>query len=247
MLRAPSGQGISAMRYQIAIRWVLVVWLLASSTWVGASDWKNTLKETLESSYPLTKRATLSPDRITQQGVILVINKAGIAADPSSDLRYSETFVRNGAVGEQGGATSAVFSKENTRVFKPGERVYVTDIKVGDDHVMLLLLSLDMFDVVKKGSTKQTRYKGALIFKFDNGYLSTADPAKIKQAISEVVSTEAEAATANTKTIELGQTPEQVETILGKPGKIVNLGQKITYIYPDMKVVFVDGKVADVQ
>ena len=45
----------------------------------------------------------------------------------------------------------------------------------------------------------------------------------------------------------LGQTPEPVEAILGKPEKIVDLGQKKVYIYKDMKIVFVDSKVADVQ
>jgi hypothetical protein len=35
--------------------------------------------------------------------------------------------------------------------------------------------------------------------------------------------------------------------ILGQPQKIVNLGPKVMYFYPDMKVIFVNGKVADVQ
>ena len=45
----------------------------------------------------------------------------------------------------------------------------------------------------------------------------------------------------------LGQTPEQVEAILGKPEKIVDLGQKKVYVHKDMRIVFVDSKVADVQ
>ena len=52
---------------------------------------------------------------------------------------------------------------------------------------------------------------------------------------------------APAKTISLGQSTAEVEGVLGKPEKIVNLGSKVTYIYKDMKVVFVDGKVADVQ
>ncbi len=47
--------------------------------------------------------------------------------------------------------------------------------------------------------------------------------------------------------MELGQTPEQVEAILGRPDKTVNLGTKKFYVYKDMKIVFVDDKVADVQ
>ena len=228
----------------------LVALLVLSTTCLqstNGSDWKDALKDALEKSFPLTHRATLSPDRITQQGVVLVIQKQGIAADPSSDLRYSVTNVNDGELGEQGGAAPAFFNKTNTRVFKPGEKVYVTDIKIGDDHVMLELMSCDMFDVVNKGSTKQTRYKAALNFKFDKTSLPTLDPEKVKAAILPVLSTDTEAAARNTKTISLGQTPEQVEAILGKPDKIVNLGPKVTYIYKDMKVVFLDGKVADVQ
>jgi hypothetical protein len=74
-----------------------------------ASDWKDALKESLEASYPLSKRASFSPDRITRQGVVLVIQKQGIAADPSSDARYSITFVRDGQLGEQGGCDGSVF------------------------------------------------------------------------------------------------------------------------------------------
>ena len=49
------------------------------------------------------------------------------------------------------------------------------------------------------------------------------------------------------KTIALGQTKDEVVTILGQPYKIVNLSGKEIYYYPDMKVTFARNKVADVQ
>jgi len=49
------------------------------------------------------------------------------------------------------------------------------------------------------------------------------------------------------QTIEKGQTTDQVQAALGKPDKIVNLGAKQLYIYKDMKVTFINGKVTDVQ
>ncbi len=49
------------------------------------------------------------------------------------------------------------------------------------------------------------------------------------------------------QTIEKGQTTDQVQAALGKPDKIVNLGTKQLYIYKDMKVTFINGKVTDVQ
>lgn len=71
--------------------------------------------------------------------------------------------------------------------------------------------------------------------------------AKVKAAIAQVIIPESEAQAAATKTISLGQTTAQVEEVLGRPERIVNLGPKVTYIYKDMKVIFQDGKVADVQ
>ena len=47
--------------------------------------------------------------------------------------------------------------------------------------------------------------------------------------------------------IEKGQTPDQVKAALGNPDKIVNLGTKQIYVYKDLKVTFINGKVSDVQ
>jgi hypothetical protein len=52
---------------------------------------------------------------------------------------------------------------------------------------------------------------------------------------------------AEPQTIEKGQTPDQVEAAMGKPDKIVNLGSKQIYVYKDLKVTFLNGKVSDVQ
>jgi hypothetical protein len=47
--------------------------------------------------------------------------------------------------------------------------------------------------------------------------------------------------------IEKGQTPDQVVAAIGQPDKIINLGAKQLYVYKDIKVTFINGKVADVQ
>jgi hypothetical protein len=52
---------------------------------------------------------------------------------------------------------------------------------------------------------------------------------------------------AEPQTIQLGQTTAEVEASLGKPDKIVNLGAKQIYVYKDLKVTFLKGKVSDVQ
>ena len=48
-------------------------------------------------------------------------------------------------------------------------------------------------------------------------------------------------------TVEIGQTTDQVTAILGQPEKIINLGTKTIYVYKDLKVTFVKGKVTDAQ
>jgi cell division protein FtsN len=49
------------------------------------------------------------------------------------------------------------------------------------------------------------------------------------------------------QSIEKGMTTDQVEGAMGKPEKIVNLGPKKIYVYKDLKVTFLNGKVFDVQ
>jgi hypothetical protein len=52
---------------------------------------------------------------------------------------------------------------------------------------------------------------------------------------------------AEPASIEKGMTPDQVEAAMGKPEKKVTLGNKVIYYYKDMKVIFLSGKVSDVQ
>jgi hypothetical protein len=56
-----------------------------------------------------------------------------------------------------------------------------------------------------------------------------------------------QAAPAEPQQIEIGQSPDQVKAALGNPDKIVNLGSKQIYVYKDLKVTFLNGKVSDVQ
>jgi hypothetical protein len=58
----------------------------------------------------------------------------------------------------------------------------------------------------------------------------------------------APAATPGSSTnIALGQSIDQVTAALGSPTRIIDLGAKKIYTYPDMKVIFQNGKVSDVQ
>jgi hypothetical protein len=52
---------------------------------------------------------------------------------------------------------------------------------------------------------------------------------------------------ADPKEIKVGQTPDQVVGNFGQPDKVIKLASKQIYVYKDMKVTFVGGKVSDVQ
>ena len=84
-------------------------------------------------------------------------------------------------------------------------------------------------------------------------------PAELSQAAQQAKQTEqqvitqasssggATASSAQPVTIGLGQTIAQVIASLGPPKRIANLGSKQIYVYNDMKITFVNGKVTDVE
>ena len=49
------------------------------------------------------------------------------------------------------------------------------------------------------------------------------------------------------KSVELGNTPDEVQSVMGEPNKIINLGARVIHIYEDMKIIYDEGKVSDVQ
>jgi hypothetical protein len=228
---------------------VTLIAIFTASAFViaAAADWKDALKEKFASIYTYSKRASANPDRITSPGTILIVRKDGISGDLSTDLTYSPVSVRNGKVRQTGGILAAFQNKKTTYLFRPGDRVYVTDLKVDDDKVSLLLMSVDTTAVTAKGSTQQTRYKASVQFAYEKKVLPTVDFEKLKADIEAVLAPESVVAAASTKTIGLNQTPQEVEAILGKPETVVNLGPRVIYTYKTMKIIFVDGKVTDVQ
>jgi hypothetical protein len=74
---------------------------------------------------------------------------------------------------------------------------------------------------------------------------TAADQAE-KEDASAAVAAGGAGPAAPPPTISLGQTPDQVTAALGQPSRIVDLGVKKIYTYPDMKITFMNGKVSDV-
>lgn len=101
--------------------------------------------------------------------------------------------------------------------------------------------------VVVDGNTIQSRYRSEVFFPFGRDELPHLQLDDVKKTIDPVLATGDVANAVQTKTIHLGMSTEEVKQALGDPEKIVDLGEKKIYVYKDMKVVFKDSQVADVQ
>lgn len=77
--------------------------------------------------------------------------------------------------------------------------------------------------------------------------VSTTTGTVVGNAVVTPVGGAAVAPAGNTPTIAMGQTIDQVTATMGVPQQIVDLGAKKIYKYPDMKVIFMNGQVSDVQ
>jgi hypothetical protein len=71
--------------------------------------------------------------------------------------------------------------------------------------------------------------------------------AQAEQEVSSEAPQDGSAPAAAPASVDLGQTPGQVQAALGAPVRVANLGSKVIYYYSDKKVIFKNGKVTEVQ
>ena len=246
------------------INLILVLALAAVAPSVYGQDAKAALQKKLSSEF---KKTTLTADRsdVATAGTVLVLHKDNLLMC-SMDARTPPTNTyKNGAISMGFGANmswTVALSQANQqpanipqRKFVTGEKFWVADYVVKDDGIIFQFYS-DPLDNI--------RYYGQLKFPVSKSAFPPADA--MLKTIAEVITPDnpnqeaqpAENAAAPQqqggaapaqapKTISLGQTKEEVVAILGEPKKIVNLGAREMYYYPDMKVIFTEGKVTDVQ
>jgi len=249
----------------------LLAWLAAGALSCSVATGQNaappSIKEQLEAQYKLVKTGGANGP-IVEPGTVLVIQKGGIFGVPSSsfvicpskyqdsDLHMPSRFC-TGAV--KGGS-----------YFQTGQKLYPLkiDVNLKKDSVALRLTACDSCN----GTDPPTSFKGEVVFQFEKGFLDKGDVSKIEDTIGEVFTidnsgnaqggqgqaqggqdqSQAQAPAqpappAQPVTIQVGMTPEQVEAALGPPDKKVDLGAKKIYVYKDLKVTFMNGKVSDVQ
>jgi hypothetical protein len=150
-----------------------------------AGDWKKTLKDAFEQSlYQKTNTASLEINNITQPGTVLVVQRDGLVAGRSHTIGTTRvTKIRNGQPKSQGGL-GGLFHKTlagSSHPLTKGDRVYLYGVDINDESIVFKLLTSDLSDITEDdGSTSQTRFKAAVSFEFEKGYLASADPKQIK-------------------------------------------------------------------
>ncbi len=204
--------------------------------------------QALVADYPLTKVGVVGFDtdytRITQPGALFAVRLPGIYADLANTKNVIvNTNFQNGQLTEATGFTAAFGgSTGHSRTLSPNEKVYVTQITVKRDAVLMELLTVD---VTTLADGQGTRYRAELNVKLPG--LDTMSPDDVKKTIDTVIANPAIASAVESKTIKMGMSPDEVKKSLGNPDKIVDLGAKQIYVYKDMKVVFLNSQVSDVR
>ena len=165
--------------------------------------------------------------------------------------------------------------QQTTQFFQVGNKVYPTKIQVNmdKDQVVMGIVSCDSCNNI----SPTTFYKADVVFQFTKGELAKMSAPQVEDAIAGLLAIDDSGGDQNNQQgnnqggnnggnnqgngggqaqnqpapepaqIEKGQTPDQVKAAIGVPDKIINLGTKQIYVYKDIKVTFVNGKVSDVQ
>ena len=118
------------------------------------------------------------------------------------------------------------------RVANTGTKITVSMVKVEDKEIELEFLDT--------GKSKQK-----IRLKFDDGRYTLDD---VKRLVALCFAdSESDAKGTSTVTISVGMTIDEVIKAKGAPKTRVDLGAKTILTYDDMKLIFTDGKLSDVQ
>jgi hypothetical protein len=226
------------------------------------------LQKHLISEYPLTQPTADLTDIVKsgaqvglQKGPLVMVNitnPTNVCTNTYKNGKLNQSFLCKPL--KLPGADGTVQS----RTFVSGEKIWVTQILVKNDEVMFALLS-DSFN--------DSRFKGVVHLPFPS---KTAIPpdAEVDRIVAEVFQVAdgtqrvspakgpsndldvpppapdvpAPVPAQQPGNVSIGQTPEQVTAILGKPIATLNQGPtQQTYVYKQIKVIFENGKVSDFQ
>jgi hypothetical protein len=162
---------------------------------------------------------------------------------------------------------------QSTKLFQSGDKVYPTKIDVKPDKD---IVAIDIVACDKCNNTDPaTANKANVVFQFPKGSLAKTSAGDIEDTIGQLLAISDDSQPSQggdqqggqqqgaqqqgaqqggqqqqqsePQTIQMGMTTDQVQGALGAPAKMVNLGPKQIYVYKDLKVTFLNGRVVDVQ
>jgi hypothetical protein len=233
-----------------------------------AQDAPTTLAEQLKSQYKIAKVGMDSSGwSVTEPGTVLVIQKGGILGVPPANLTIATATFKDGELHGPNGLAAGMVSKVS-RQLTIGEKIYIfkMDLNAKSDKISLFIIECDACNNVQQPAA----FKALLVFQFPKGYLDKADATQVQDVISQVLAPDSGSGSNDQQqaqqqqpvqsqqpaasqpdsaplAVQIGQTIDQVKAILGPPEKTFDVGKKQIFVYKDVKITFVDGKVADVQ
>ena len=168
-----------------------------------------------------------------------------------SSKSFKPNVVKNGQLVTPGGGDLPL-GGVHKGALKSGERLHLYGVLTGDDYVQLELFTVPAYVVPGSGRRGPEPLQASVRFQYDGG-LAGVPTRQLLDDIGDWLTVDGEVRPAavegvrKTGTIHIGQSQEEVTAILGPPEKQILLGAKSIYVYRDVKVVFMDGKVADAE
>jgi len=250
-------------------RFVAVVLVLIALASFAAAQ-AVTLQEQLNAEYKPVQMAG-NGTVVVEPGTLMTVQKGGIISVPWKAVVHCAAKFQDNTLHPSAGFCAGMM-KSVSQYLQKGNKVYPlkTEVNLDKAKISFQVVSCDSCN----GVDPATGMKGEVVFQFAKGYLEKANAGEVEDLIGQVfaISNDDQQAQgadpgqqgnqqasqqapvqqqqeqqAEPQTIQLGMSTDQVQGALGKPDKIFNLGAKQIYVYKDVKVTFLNGKVSDVQ
>ena len=235
------------------------------------------VQEQLEAQYPLAKMTARGGCTVTNQETGLALQKAGVAALPqSSSSPMCASHYRNGNFTKPGFKCTYFLNMTHQSLvnLEKGDKVFPTKLEIDKDDVKIsfgycsgdqgqavgyigqVIVEFPK-DTLKTTSITQIEDKIAEVFNADSGDQQgqnqqnqgggNQQPSQGNQnAANQGSQGQDNPSSCNP---EVGQTIDQVTAACGKPANQTKGATKVQYFYndPKIKVIFVNGKVSDIE
>lgn len=232
-----------------------------------------TLQEQLSAQYKTVK---IGPDGeiAGDPGTLLAVQKGGIIAVPWKAVAFCPAKFKDNVLHLSTGLCAGMMQNVSG-YFRKGAKVYPLkiDVNPGKGKISFQVVGCKICN----HANQPFPFKAEVVFEFDKGYLEKVSASEVADIIGQIftITTDdgqqaqdagdadqqqpaqqqpsaadqpaQQSQQSEPQTVQAGMSTDQVQAILGKPDKIFNVGSKQIYVYKDVKVTFLDGKVSDVQ